>query len=73
MMEEWEYPDIGVYFADCPSAGHDLVALDYRKNGPTGEPEVVHVDQEDDYKVTYLAASFEEFINGLVSDEEFEE
>lgn len=73
MMDEWGYPDLGVYFADCPSAGHDMIALDYRKVGPNGEPSVVHVDQERDYHVTPLAPNFEAFIRGLVSDEEFEE
>jgi hypothetical protein len=71
MIDEWEYPEIGIYISDCPSAGHELVALDYRKNGPNGEPEVVHV--YDDHKITYLADNFEEFINGLMTEEQFKE
>ncbi len=71
-IEEWGYPAIGVYFADCPSGGHDMVALDYRSCGPTGEPQVVHVDQEWDYKITFVAESFEAFIRGLEDDEAFE-
>ena len=63
------YPDIGVYICDCPSAGHDMICLDYRKNGKNGEPEVVHVDQELDYKITFLAENFELFVTGLVSDD----
>ncbi len=69
--EEWDFPAIGVYFADCPSGGHDMIALDYRKCGRAGEPEVVHVDQEDDYRITKLAGSFEDFIRGLESDDAF--
>ena len=72
-VEEWEYPDIGVYFGDCPSAGHDMICLDYSECGPTGEPTVVHVDQESDYQITFLAENFEKFIKGLVDDSVFDE
>jgi hypothetical protein len=67
------YPAIGIYFADCPSAGHDMVCLDYRECGPSGEPRVVHVDQEWGYQITFVAESFEAFIRGLESGEAFEQ
>ena len=70
MIEEWGYPDIGIAICDCPSAGHDMVFLDYRECGPQGEPKVVHIDQEDDYYITPLADSFEAFIRGLVDEED---
>ena len=73
MINEWEYPPIGVAIGDCPSAGHDMIFLDYRECGPQGEPQVVHVAQEDDYHITPLADNFEEFIRGLVSEENFED
>ncbi|CAH1220480.1 hypothetical protein PAECIP111892_04848 [Paenibacillus auburnensis] len=72
MIEEWGYPDIGVVICDCPSAGHDVIMLDYRYCGKDGEPEVIHVDQEDDYEITYLAPDFETFIRGLVNEEVFD-
>ena len=72
MVEEWGYPAIGIAICDCPSAGHDEIFLDYRACGPQGEPKVVHVDQEDDYCITPLADTFEEFIRGLVNDSEFD-
>jgi hypothetical protein len=68
-MREWGYPDIGIYFADCPSAGHDMIALDYRAGG---EPAVVHVDQEFDYRITRLAPNFAAFVSGLVTEDDFD-
>jgi len=72
MIEEWGYPDLGIMICDCPSAGHDIVMLDYRFCGPEGEPCVVHIDQESDYEITYLAPNFEAFIRGLVDSESFD-
>lgn len=71
-IDEWEYPDIGIAICDCPSSGHDMVFLDYRECGPAGEPAVVHVDQEDDFRITRLADNFETFIGGLVNDEVYD-
>ncbi|RTQ44907.1 SMI1/KNR4 family protein [Hymenobacter gummosus] len=72
MLDEWGYPAIGVVVGDCPSAGHDVIMLDYRACGPQGEPAVVHVDQECDYKITFLAPDFESFVRGLVDESTFE-
>jgi hypothetical protein len=69
--EDWGYPTIGVYFADCPSGGHDMLCLDYRGCGPEGEPQVVHVDQERDYRITFVAKDFESFIRGLEREDAF--
>ncbi|MBF2516917.1 SMI1/KNR4 family protein [Listeria marthii] len=68
-MEEWGYPDVGLAIADCPSAGHDMIFLDYRECGKTGEPAVVHIDQEADYKIIKLADNFEAFIMSLYIEE----
>ncbi len=64
-------PPIGVYFADTPSAGHEMIALDYRACGPLGEPAVVHVDQELGYALMSLAVSLDAFLAGLVDVDSF--
>lgn len=71
-MKEWGYPPIGVYFADCPSAGHDMIAFDYRDCGPDGEPRVVHVDQEVDYRITILAPDFVSFVQSLRPESDYD-
>ena len=71
LIDEWGYPRIGIYFGDCPSAGHDALCLDYRACGPSGSPSVVHVDQEIDYKITFVASDFETFVRGLQPESDF--
>ena len=72
-IEGWCYPDIGVYFGYTETAGHDMIALDYRHCGPEGEPEVVHVGEDDHFKITWLAKDFESFIRGLRDRDEEDE
>ena len=71
MEEEWGYPDIGVAICDCPSAGHEMIFLDYRECRPQGEPKVSYVDQEMDYQIIVLADNFEDFIKGLISEDDY--
>ena len=73
MQEEWGYPPIGVCIADTPTAGHQVVMLDYTLCGPQGEPRVVYVDQEDDYHFTVLAPDFASFIRALENEEDWED
>ena len=74
-----KYPPIGIVVADTISGGHDMIFLDYRECGPTGEAKVVRVDQECDYSITLLADNFGDFIKNLyfsieeITDEEFQE
>ena len=72
-FEEWRYPAIGVYFATCPSAGHGMIAFDYRDCGSNGEPRVVHVDQEWDYRITVLAPNFVAFVQALRPESEYDD
>ena len=72
MIEEWGYPDVGIVVGECPSAGHDVVMLDYSECGRQGEPRVIHVETEtaDEPEVTLLAPDFETFLCGLVESVE---
>ncbi|MBP5269168.1 MAG: SMI1/KNR4 family protein [Ruminococcus sp.] len=71
-IDEWEYPAIGVAICDTPSAGHEMVFLDYRECGKDGEPKVVYNEQDNDMRIVPLADTFEEFIRGLISEDEFD-
>ena len=72
-IEKWKYPNIGIAICGSVSGGHDIIFLDYSDCGPEGEPCVVNIDQEADYEITYLADNFKDFIDGLFSDEEYED
>ncbi|MBR0955018.1 SMI1/KNR4 family protein [Bradyrhizobium canariense] len=72
MIEKWGYPPIGVGIANTPAGGHELIMLDYRTCGKRGEPQVVYVDQEDDYSIVVVAPDFEAFIRGLVEESEYD-
>ncbi|MDN8591368.1 SMI1/KNR4 family protein [Paenibacillus sp. 11B] len=68
MIEQGGYPEIGVVLSECPSES-EVVMLDYRESGNAGEPEVVHVNKAEGYKITWLAPNVETFIRGLVNEE----
>ncbi|MEK4240253.1 SMI1/KNR4 family protein [Paenibacillus sp. FSL H7-0714] len=65
VIENGRYPEVGVVICDCLSE-NEVIMLDYREFGNDGEPEVIHVDRDNKYKITRLADNFESFIGGLV-------
>lgn len=71
LISEWDYPNIGVVIAVTPSAGHDTVMLDYSQSGPEGESAVAYVGED---RVPHrVADSFQQFLDGLVSCEAFDD
>ncbi|PEB56958.1 SMI1/KNR4 family protein [Bacillus pseudomycoides] len=74
LIEEFDYPRVGIIVCESPTAGHDAVMLDYSKCGNQGEPIVIHVNVEnyEDPIITFLAKDFQTFINGLVDDSDFD-
>jgi hypothetical protein len=73
-IQEWGYPDVGIIVGECPSAGQDVIMLDYSECGPQGEARVIHVETEtsDAPQVLILAPDFETFLRGLVESSRFE-
>lgn len=67
IIEKGGYPEIGVILCKC-SSDSEVVMLDYRESGNAGEPEVVHVNKAEGYKITWLAPNVETFIQGLVNE-----
>ena len=43
--------------------------LDYRASDNAGEPEVVHVDKGNNYKITWIAPDFDTFVRSLVNED----
>jgi len=62
-ITEWEYPDIGIYFGETPTGGHDMILLDYSSCGRQGEPSVVRIEQ--DGERTIIAKDFKTFVRLL--------
>ncbi len=70
LIQEWEYPAVGVVVFGTPSGGHDTVMLDYTQCGSQGEPRVVYVD-EDRIPIP-VASTFQEFVDALVDGARFQ-
>ncbi len=70
LIEEWEYPEIGVVICDMPSGGHDAVMLDYSESGPMGEPAVAYIDE--DRVPRRISDTFDGFISRLVACDELD-
>jgi predicted DNA-binding WGR domain protein len=63
-IEEWGYPNVGIYFAWTESGGHEALLLNYKECFIENEPSVWLVDLELETAV-FLAKNFEEFIKQL--------
>lgn len=49
-----------------------MIAFGYRECGSEGEPRVVHVEQEVDYRITVLAPDFVSFIQALRPESDYD-
>ena len=72
IFNEWGYSNDGVYIGRFVGGYHNLLLLDYSNCSNEDEPSVVMVDQENDYKKTFLAKDFESFVKALVNESVFD-
>jgi hypothetical protein len=77
MIDEWGYPDVGVYFGATPGGGHTALMLDYSACGPRGEPRVIYAlageVEGEESRVISLAPDFDSFLRGLRGPDEFDD
>lgn len=71
LIAEWDFPRIGVVIGDTPSAGEEVLMLDYSTVGSHGEPSVAHI-AEDRIPRT-VAETFEAFLAQLEPCAAFEQ
>ncbi|WP_326556571.1 SMI1/KNR4 family protein [Micromonospora sp. NBC_01796] len=71
-IDEWGYPAIGVYFADCPSAGHDMIASTTETADPAASRRWSMSTRKVDYRVTVLAPNFVSFVQALRPEEDYD-
>lgn len=72
IFDEWGYPNDGVYIGRFLGGYHNLLLLDHSSCGKDGEPVVVMVDGENEYKKTFLAVNFEAFVKALMNESVFD-
>lgn len=72
-QEEFGFPDTVIPFATTQSGGHDVYCMDYEDGLETSEPKIVLIDDESNYRKKVVANSFQEFINMIYSDKNFDE
>ena len=66
----WEYPDIGIPFGETISGGHDMYYMDYRSVDDNGEPRIVHIDNEGEVQISFVANNLVEFIKIVLANKE---
>lgn len=71
MIAEWDYPEIGVVFADMTGGGYDALMLDYRDVAAGGEPCVAYIGE--DRIPVRVADDFADFLSRLVDCSRFDD
>ncbi len=63
-IEDWGYPNLGIYFSWTESAGHEALLINYRDCIKEGVPSIWLLDQEGEYG-RFLAKDFKDFLNQI--------